>query len=34
MEKRIAPREQKAQELRAMLEGETEAHSGGELLSA
>jgi putative transposase len=34
MEKRIAPSEQKAQELRAMLEGETEARSGGELLSA
>ena len=34
MEKRIAPSEQKAQELRALLEGETEARSGGELLSA
>src|SRR5499433_1802035 len=34
MEKRIAPSEQKAQELRARLEGETEARSGGELLSA
>lgn len=34
MEKRIAPSEQKAQELRAMLEGETEVRSGGELLSA
>src|SRR5262249_51276432 len=29
-----APSEQKAQELRARLEGETEARSGGELLSA
>jgi len=34
MEKRIAPSEHKAQELRAMVEGEIEARSGGELLSA
>lgn len=34
MEKRIAPSEQKAQELRAMLEGQSEAQSGSELLSA
>jgi transposase-like protein len=34
MEKRIAPSEQKAQELRAMLAGQSEAQNGGELLSA
>jgi transposase-like protein len=34
MEKRIAPSEQKAQELRAMLDGQSEAQGGGELLSA
>jgi putative transposase len=34
MEKRIAPSEQKAQELRALLEGQSEGQSGGELLSA
>jgi len=34
MEKRIAPSEQKAQELRALLEGQSEAQSGGEWLSA
>jgi transposase-like protein len=34
MEKRIAPSEQKAQELRAILEGQNEAQSGSELLSA
>lgn len=33
MSQRIAPSEQKAQELRAMLEGQSEAQSGGELLS-
>jgi putative transposase len=34
MEKKIAPSEKKAQELRALLAGEGEAQSGGELLSA
>ena len=34
MEKSIAPSEQKAQELRALLEGQSEAQSGGEWLSA
>jgi putative transposase len=34
MEKRIAPSEVKAQELRAMFEGRSEAQSGSELLSA
>lgn len=34
MEKRIAPSEHKAQELRAMLEGQSEAQSGSEWLSA
>lgn len=34
MNHRIAPSEQKAQELRAMLDGQSEAQSGGELLSA
>ena len=34
MERRIAPSEHKAQELRAMLEGQTQAQSGSELLSA
>src|ERR1700750_1684970 len=33
MEKRIAPSEQKAQALRALLEGETEGQNGEELLS-
>jgi len=33
MEKRIAPSERKAQELRAMLEGQSNAQSGEELLS-
>jgi len=33
MSQRIAPSEQKAQELRAMLAGQSEAQSGGELLS-
>src|SRR3954462_5082803 len=33
MSQRIAPSEQKAQELRAMLGGESEAQSGEELLS-
>jgi putative transposase len=33
MEKRIAPSEQKAQELRALLQGQTEGQSGEELLS-
>jgi len=33
MEKRVAPSEQKAQELRAMLQGESAAQSGEELLS-
>jgi hypothetical protein len=34
MEKRIAPSEQKTQELRALLEGQAQAQSGSELLSA
>jgi hypothetical protein len=34
MSQRIAPSEQKAQELRAMLDGQSEAQGGGELLSA
>jgi hypothetical protein len=34
MSQRIAPSERKAQELRALLEGQGEAQSGGELLSA
>jgi hypothetical protein len=34
MEKKIAPSEKKAQELRALLEGQLEAQSGEELLSA
>lgn len=34
MEKRIAPSEQKAQELRALGEGQSKAQSGSELLSA
>ncbi len=34
MSQRIAPSERKAQELRAMVEGQNEAQSGGELLSA
>jgi putative transposase len=34
MSQRIAPRERKAQELRALLAGQNEAQSGGELLSA
>jgi putative transposase len=34
MEKRIAPSEQKAQELRALLDGQSEAQSGSEWLSA
>lgn len=34
MSQRIAPSERKAQELRAVLEGQSEARSGGELLSA
>jgi putative transposase len=34
MSQRIAPSERKAQELRALLEGQNEAKSGGELLSA
>ena len=33
MEKRIAPSEHKAQALRALVEGQNEAQSGGELLS-
>jgi transposase-like protein len=33
MEKKIAPSEQKAQALRALLEGQTDAQSGEELLS-
>ena len=33
MSQRIAPSEGKAQELRAMLQGQTEAQSGEELLS-
>jgi hypothetical protein len=33
MSQRIAPSEQQAQELRAMLAGQSEAQSGGELLS-
>lgn len=34
MRQRIAPSEGKAQELRAMVQGQTEARSGEELLSA
>jgi putative transposase len=34
MSQRIAPSEHKAQELRALLEGQSETQSGGELLSA
>lgn len=34
MERRIAPSEHKAQELRALLEGQSEGQSGSELLSA
>ena len=33
MEKKIAPSEQKAQALRALLQGEAEGQSGDELLS-
>ena len=33
MEKKIAPSEQKAQALRALLQGQTDAQSGEELLS-
>ena len=33
MEKKIAPSEQKAQALRALLQGQTDAQSGAELLS-
>jgi hypothetical protein len=33
MEKKIAPSEKKAQELQALLQGQLEAQSGGELLS-
>lgn len=33
MEKKIAPREQKAQALRALLQGQGEGHSGEELRS-
>jgi hypothetical protein len=34
MSQRIAPSEQKAQELRAMLAGQSEARNGGEVRSA
>ena len=34
MEKKIAPSEQKAQALRALLQGQAEGQSGEELLSA
>lgn len=34
MSQRIAPSAQKAQELRALREGQSEAQSGGEWLSA
>jgi hypothetical protein len=33
MEKKIAPSEKKAQELQALLQGQLEAQSGGELWS-